>query len=240
LRILGTVVLLLVLLPGQVLGGGGWFLDHAVLGAGYGLGVFSFAKPTYRGTNPRREFDAFWPSPWNWNSRTSALWAEGGISLSWVTLTLRYETIPMQAEKERFMLENSQTGIVISIPTTDLQAQGLFLRAELPLLPSSGFSPFVSFQVPLYATVKTLTYNSDPEPELVHYGRHKFNLVVEDYENITLSRPLILRAEAGFRIRVKGRLQVKLYAKGGYIRWRLHYMEQRLMPVEVGAAAGIY
>jgi len=221
-------------------------LSHIVIAAGgsssWGMYEGSnkiFDNPPsslYTGTRAEREFNKLQP----WEMHYQSFWAAFGFRLSFLSLLGKYEVWKLPVINPRFNLENSSYGVIISLPTTDLQAKGVFLRLELHPVAGKLFSPYLAVEAPLSFSLKTLTYNSSSEPEVVQHNFHAFGLDIDDYQNKTLQAKISPVFELGLGIRIKARLRARLYARAYKWQWDLFYFRQLHTPLQIGAGIGIY
>lgn len=193
-------------------------------------------KVLYTGTNPSREFDTTegWAS--NYTSFSSFL----GVKFSWIAIGGEYETFKMQPKEERFTMENTRYGIAVSLPTVDMKGTILSARAEIRIAPNGPISPYFAVSYPVSCILKSLTYNSAPEPvEVKNEAWTIYGVKVTPYENTEISANSSPAFELGYGIRIKGAFRLRFSAKYRRLDWNLFYHKHRDEIILFGASLAI-
>jgi len=203
---------------------------------GAALFVKKDTQVVYTGTNPSREFD----TTEGWASNYTSYFGFAGARISFFSAGIEYESFKAQPKEDRFTMENTQFGIAISLPTVDLKGTVLSARAELNVSPNGPISPYFAVSYPISHSLKSLSYNSDPEPvEVKNDAWTIYGVKVSPYDSKDLNAKFFPALEVGFGIRLKGRVRLKAYARYRRLDWDLFYHKHQDEIIQIGASLAI-
>jgi len=203
---------------------------------GASLFVKKDEKVKYTGTQPSVEFD----TSKEWGSNYTFYGGFAGLKFGWLSVGGAYESFKMVPHDERFSLENTAHGIEISLPTVSIKGQIISARAEITIAPHGSPSPFLAVSYPISYSLKSLSYNSSPEPvELKNEAYTLYGVKITPYENTDIPAKFSPAFEFGFGIRLKGRVRLRLLVNYRQLRWNLSYHEHRDEIIIMGAYLGI-
>jgi len=190
----------------------------------------------YTGSNPSVEFD----TTEGWKSNYTFYGGFVGAKFGWFSIGGAYESFKMAPGNDRFILENTAHGIAVSLPTVSLKGSVVSVRAEIDIAPHGPLSPFIAVSYPLSHNLKSLSYNSDPEPvEIKNEAYTIYGVNVTPYENKDIPAEFSPAVEVGFSIRLKGRVRLRATASYRQMRWHLFYHEHRDEIIVMGFYLGI-
>ncbi len=199
---------------------------------GASLFVKKDSQILYTGSNPSREFD----TTEGWASNYTSLSGFIGVKFGWFAAGGEFESFTMVPKEDRFTMENTRYGIAVSLPTVNMRGTVISVRAELRIARGGPLSPYFAVSYPISHTLKSLAYNSSPEPvEIKNDAWTIYGVKITPYENSEISANLSPAFELGFGIRLKGAFRLRFSAKYRRLNWNLFYHKHQDEVIQFGA-----